>query len=444
MTPPLPENPVTRRWLLAILAIGLALHLLSALAVFLVRPEAISTTPDPLDYRLAALNLLDYGQFSFAPPEFDAPQLLRPPLYPLALAGTYLLDGRTGFVMILLQSVAVSIMAWLLFLLLRFFHVPEKVSLVLTALFVLEPLQWLYTLHTMTETFSSLVMLTLVCGALLGKGIANWKHAALFGVGMGILILMKPSATMWVPFLLALVALPKGSWRHRALRSGVAALFLFLSLLPWMIRNHAHTGHWVVSSSSAFNFILFAGTPETVPEDYWDVVTVASYNGHENQVWYAYTTHAYEMLLATKAAILEEADYVSLVARQLAYAPTVWFGFMEQKNQEAPGHGYGLIVSFALGEDAARDSTLLVLDVIVWSVVLALTLLGSWLLLRDREFRLCFLPLALMLVATILVNFQAAWVRVLLPLYPVIFVASGVGVAYLLGLRRARLVPSSS
>lgn len=421
-----------RRLLLWLLSIALALHLLSALAVFAVRPEAISTTPDPLDYRLAALNLLDYGVFSFVPPSFDAPQLLRPPAYPALLAVSYLLDGRTGLAIILFQSALLVLMGAVLFRLLGAFRVPDGIALALTAFYLFEPLQWLYTLHTMTETISSALVLGLVAGALAGKGIATLPRAALFGVGLSLLILAKPTAVLWAPFLLALVPLAEGPWRARVLRTLVALLFLFLALFPWMLRNHALTGHWIVSSSSAFNLVLFAGTPETVPPEYWDVVTTVSYNGHTNQVWYAYTTHAYGMLLETKDAILADVDYLALITRQFAYAPAVWFGFLDTKNEESTGHSYGLIASFALGPDEARDATLLALDLLLWGVLLVLTLLGAYRLIGSADTRFAALPLLIMLVATVLVNFQAAWVRMLLPLYPVILLCAGVGTGMLL------------
>jgi 4-amino-4-deoxy-L-arabinose transferase-like glycosyltransferase len=429
-------SPRTRTILFIILGCALVLHVVSAVGVYAFRPESISTTPDPLDYRLAALNLLDHGTFSFAPPEYNAPQLLRTPVYPLLLAGTYLLDGRSGLAIVLLQSIMLAVMGWLLFWLLLAFRVPERISLALVALYLVEPLQWLYTLHTMTETTASLLMLGLFVFALVGRGIDTLPRAILFGVGLGLLVLVKPSVMMWLPFLLLLVLVARGTWRARTIRIALAALLLVATLTPWVIRNEALTGYPVVSSSGTYALIEFAGTASTTPAHFWDVVMMAEYNGHTNQVWYGYTTNAYPMLVAGKQAILEHLDYRRFVTRQLVCAPHVWFGFWHRYNQESLGHDYGLITSFVLGPNDARDAALLKIDILIWALALALFLLGTFSLLRDPTRRWRYVPLVGMLLAAIFVNFCAAWVRVLLPLYPIIFVGAGVGIGELMRLRR--------
>lgn len=407
------------------------------------RTQSISTTPDPLDYRLAALNILHYGQFSFASPEYNAPQMLRTPVYPFLLAGTYMLDGETGLVMILLQSLMLVGMGWMLFKLLIMFRVSEKVSLVLIALYLFEPLQWLYTLHTMTETLASFLILALITAALTGKGISDWSRAALYGIGLGIAVLEKPSVMMWVPFLLLLLLTASDAWRTRFSRVGIAILLFGMTLSPWVIRNYELSGSAVVSSASTFAPIfMYTGIPDIVTPDYrddkltpstfWDVVKMAGYNGHTNQVWYSYTTGAYASLVAANHAIFAHLDYLSFAEHQLACAPSVWFGFTHTVTQESLGHEYGLIATFVAGPNAKRDAALLATDLAVWGLALALTLFGTFLLVRDSLWRWCFLPLLGMLLATVFVNFCASWVRMLLPLYPVIFVAIGVGVTFLM------------
>ena len=252
-----PVSTRTSRILTALLCAGLFLHVLSAVGVFLIKPESISTTPDPLDYRLAAIQILDNQHFSFAAPEFDAPQLLRTPLYPALLAGTYLLDGRTGLVMILIQSLSLVLMAFLLFRILIRLRVPDNIALLLTTLYLFEPLQWLYSLHTMTETFSSLVLLVLVYLVIVPSSIRGKCLSALFGVGLAVIVLMKPSGTMWIPFMLMMLGAIPGSFHERMKRLLIACFFLILVLSPWVIRNYNLTGYPVISSSGPFNFILF-------------------------------------------------------------------------------------------------------------------------------------------------------------------------------------------
>ena len=421
----------TQYWLRFLLVGALVLHIFSALAVFTFRPEAISTTPDPLDYRLAALSFLDYKMFSFAP-EAGVYELLRPPVYPFILAGTYLLDGRTGLLIILIQSILIVVMAFMLFKLLLAFRVPDTVALIAVGLYVIEPLQWLYTLHTMTETFTSFIILAAIVGAFAGQGINDWKRACLFGVGLALMILIKPSAMMWIPFLFLLIFCAPTTWRNSFLYAGIAGLFFVATLTPWVIRNYDLTGYPIVSSSGAYNFIYFAGTPETVPEEYYAVVKDVSYNNHSNVVHYAYTTEGYEMLLETRKAILENADYLSFITRQIVWAPVVWFGFVSTYNQETYGHGYGLIASFLLGESDARDEVLLKIDLFMWTVLLILTIIGALSMIKNPHTRWKILPLFGILFATIFINFNASWTRVLLPLYPIIVLFASVGTVFLL------------
>ncbi len=440
-----PLRPRTRHWLLILLSAALVIHILSASGIYLFRPQSISTTPDPLDYRLAALNMIQYHIFSLEPASFHAPQLLRTPIYPAIVAAGYLIDGESGYAVIVLQSVLLIIMGWLLFKLLMRFGVTENVSLALTAFSLFEPLQWLYSLQTMTETVASFLVILLLAGALLGKGISDFWRAALFGVGLGLLYLEKPSASMWIPFLLVLVFLRvTDPWRTRFLRVGIALLFMLLTLSPWVLRNYELTGHAIVSSSGPYNLIYFLGTPATVPDAYYEPLTVNTYNGnHTNDTWYAYTVQAYPMLLSTEHTLLAHENYASFIGQQIACVPSVWFGNIKLQDQESYGHEYPLIADFVLHPNAKRDALIAVLDTFIWSIMLLLFVLGSLVLLSKKKTRWAYLPLLGMLLATLFINFCASWVRVLLPMYPVIFIAAGVGLTALLQLRdpqvRARI-----
>jgi hypothetical protein len=186
----------------------------------------------------------------------------------------------------------------------------------------------------------------------------------------------------------------------------------------------------VLSSSGPFNFILFAGTPETVPSAYWDVITMAGYNSHQNQIWYAYTTDAYPMLLQAQHQILEQTFLMPLVLRQLVYAPSVWFGFVSPQHQEAYGHEYSLLADLVAGVNARRDAFINAVDTALWAVALLLVAVGSAMLMIDRAFRWRYLPLLCITFTIVFINFAAAWTRMLLPAYPVLFIAMGVALTW--------------
>jgi 4-amino-4-deoxy-L-arabinose transferase-like glycosyltransferase len=414
------------RALLAILAAGLAVHLLSA-GFVIAKKIPVSPMQDALEYRLLGLDILHHGTFSILPPEERQPIVFRSPGYPLFLAATYAVESR-GYLAIILQQFMLIASAALIFALLRKFSVRRGIALVFAALYLLEPQVWLYSLQTMTETSYSLLFLSLLALALLPSRLRPLPRYAIFGLLLGISLLVKPTSLMYAPFLTALLLLPEDgsvALRGRVRGAVLASAIAFLIVVPWIARNHRLTGEWILSSSAEFNFIAGMGT-EAEHDDIRQGPTIYDDKGRPAFAFDGFTVGAYGELKEMTRGIAARENKIGMAKKQIACASTVWFD-----------HDYDTTTSIIIKSASAE---LLVLarrvDEAVWTLMLALFLIGSAALLADRRHRLSALPLLPMVALTVYLNFCMSYARILVPMFPIVFLAAGVALTHVV-LRRA-------
>lgn len=405
------------RALLAILAAGLAVHLLSA-GFVIAKRIPVSPMQDAFEYRTVAMNVLKHGTFSISPPSEKNPDLLRGPGYPLFLAATYAVEEH-GYLAIVLQQLMLVASAALAFLLFGVFAVPRKIALALTAVFLLEPQQWLHSLQTMSEPLYGLAFLALAALALVPTLLPPVRRHVVFGLLFGISLLVKPTSVPTAAlFVLTLLIADASAMKRRlqlaALACGIAALIM----APWVARNHRLTGEWLFSSSPAFNFVHGLGSPlesafiERGPSIYDE-------RGREGTIFEGFTVRGYPEVRQGMKGIIAREGFIRLTAWQIACAPGVWFG-----------HAYGTILSMASPSAAERFApAIITFDRVLWAALLAAFLVGSFLLFRDHAARRRFAPLFLMVVATVFLNVCKSYGRMLEPFYAVILLTVGVAVA---------------
>ncbi len=395
------------------------LHLLSAVAVAVFDPNLISAAADQREYRTIALNLLDHGSFSIAPVADHNPDMMRTPGYPFFVAATYLFD-RSGVLLIILQQLMLGVMAVILYLLLRYFAVSGKIALVLSALYLLEPQQWFYSLQTMTETLSSFIFIVLLALAFLAPRMRPLMHTVLYGLLIGLLLLVKPTLAILGPLLLCLLLLIRGrDWKHRFLAAIAAGAIAFVVLTPWLVRDYLVTGTLAFSASPSYVLISGFGTPAQNA-----IVNVGEPLYNEAHQWAGivvegYSARGYALVTQVAKQVVEEKGWVTIALGQLAYAPTVWLS---------------LSVAYAMiGGTAVPASATLAYAIGFWGAALAalLTLAGFVLLLLKKEYRLRALILIAMLALLTLLNVRIAYARTLIPLYPLIFIGIGASVMHL-------------
>jgi 4-amino-4-deoxy-L-arabinose transferase-like glycosyltransferase len=224
--------------LLVIIAAGLAARLLfCAVVVGIDRPPA----GDELDYHHIAVNLSQGDGYRLESGELTA---RRPPLYPVVLSLLYRGFGVSIALARLLQVLLGTALIPLVFVATRRIF-SSGTAWIAAGLTAVNPYLIFISAYVLTE---NLYALLLVGGVLLAANTpmpaGSWRNAALAGVALGLATLCRPTAWLVALWMAGFgVILGNGS-RRRFARGAILVAVLFISLVPWAVRNHAVFDRW--------------------------------------------------------------------------------------------------------------------------------------------------------------------------------------------------------
>jgi len=252
-------------------ALGLAVRT----AILLLTPHALQTDPD--GYRAVGENLIHHGVLGHGP----YPTAVRPPLYPMVLAGCALFgDGARGVLGLIHVGMGMATV-WLAWDLARQCRIGRWGAWIVGLLVACDPILLRASSLVMTETLA----------ALLATGVLNlwcrwfrrptWGWAALGGAVMGLGVLCRPEWLLWVvagACLLGISAARRSSPHAEAAvwptRSNTRAIKLLrwtsvgayaaaagLVLAPWPIRNALQLGWPVLTTTHGGYTMLLANNP---------------------------------------------------------------------------------------------------------------------------------------------------------------------------------------
>lgn len=183
----------------------------------------------------------------------------RPPLYGLMLAGIYSMVGHAIDAVRLLQAVIDTATCALLYMLGRRLG-RAQVGLLAAGMGATYPLFIFFTGIVMAETL--LVFLTTASIFLFLRfwDDPTYQRAASFGAAIGLSALCKPVLLPYLPLVLI------WWWRStdwtpvkKATRAAAVIGATSLMILPWTLRNHAISGHYVlISANTGINFLIGA------------------------------------------------------------------------------------------------------------------------------------------------------------------------------------------
>ncbi len=184
----------------------------------------------------------------------------RPPLYPAALAGWSLLAGGSpaaGRALSVLLGTA-GVLA--LFLLARA-AAGERAALLAALLYALYP-SAVYASGEMLSEPAAILLLLLHAAALVrGRGL-------LAGLALGLAILARPAGAVLLPVAWLAVAVgPAFAGRRRLLSAAAVTVAALAVVLPWMARNEARLGRWIIASNSGVTFA--GGNCDAALRDRW-------------------------------------------------------------------------------------------------------------------------------------------------------------------------------
>ncbi|MEJ7594851.1 MAG: glycosyltransferase family 39 protein [Planctomycetaceae bacterium] len=225
-----------------IAAIGIEQHVTEAGRTFLIEGDANGYWE--LAQHIAAGE--DYSIFQ--PPR----RVLRTPGFPLLLAASIKVFGKSVFAASLVLAVVGTGCCWLTWLLARKLF-DEFTAMWAMLLVAVSPLQIGSSVQILSETwFSFGLLVCLLAMARLLKQVPTascGRIAFTNGILTGLTVLIRPGWLLWAGLSSLLVILfGQMSFAKRILCGALICGGCFAALLPWAWRNHEVTGHWILTS----------------------------------------------------------------------------------------------------------------------------------------------------------------------------------------------------
>lgn len=257
---PPPYGRRERLTLVAVLSVVAFAHLASFLffkhldATQPVGPPYPIVGGDAVYYARVAQHLLQYQVFTDSPADL-APTNANLPAYPFLLAVT---KGITGSFtpLVLLQVIVALVGVFLIHVIGRRF-VPWQVALIPATLYGIEPMAVLANTALLTDGLFAALLIVLTYIGFIQDRVIGWRRAAVVGLMVGFLALLRPTGEMLVPIVLFFFVLKE--WLHAggksfrpAFVSGLVA-FLCVSavIAPWIMRNHTYFGRYEIFHSGS-------------------------------------------------------------------------------------------------------------------------------------------------------------------------------------------------
>ncbi len=184
----------------------------------------------------------------YQPPRY----VLRTPGFPLLLAASIKIFGKSVLAASLVMAVVGTGSCWLTWLLARKLF-DEFTGLWAMLLVAVSPLQIGSNVQILSETwfsFGLLVCLLALARLLQSPPVAGWGRIAFAnGILTGLTVLIRPGWLLWVGLssLLVIVFGPM-TFAKRMLSAALICGGCVVALLPWAWRNYEITGHWIFTS----------------------------------------------------------------------------------------------------------------------------------------------------------------------------------------------------
>lgn len=241
----------------------LLLVVLAAMLIQIVADVVLSERFDALRldgrvYHDLAEGLAERNQYG--PPLTD-----RPPGWPMILSLGFRVFGSRAGVGLAMNVVFAGIAAALTVIIARRLGLSRGASAVAAIAARLVPWSLLLGATLYSETAYTALILGISLAVILARdrnaGVFWW---ALIGVATGFTTLVRPALVFWVPFAAALALR-----RRHVLVAAVFALGVVAAVVPWTLRNHARTGHFVIyDTHGGRNLVLanndFSGSGQSV------------------------------------------------------------------------------------------------------------------------------------------------------------------------------------
>ncbi len=403
------------------------LAILHAASIYFVATKHLDISPiqDALQYRLIGQNVLAGHGFSLSPNAPYLPQVLRPPSYPLFLAALEFFD-KSGLLIIAVQQILLLLSGWMLFKLFDQYGRP-KIGYCFTGLFLIEPLQWMLSLQTMSESFYGFFMFLSLYLLLRRPNTESakwfWLRSAVAGVALGIATLARPVGLLWTPGLGLLLISNQQVPLAKKLKGCLLFATCFMLLISsWLIRNYALLGTPTLSSSYQYNVISIFGTPAE-KKSLEEGPQIFDAKGRVGSAMVGFNANEYPNIKKKAAEVTAHIGQKNIVVSQLLCAPKIWFDSRYDTILDMIRKGTKQ--SF-LGRFATY------LDNMVWATMLLLVVGGLVALYKEKKYYVA-LALGSIILANAVITLCVSYSRMRVPLLGIIFFLGGLGASYLYG-----------
>ncbi|MEW6366243.1 MAG: glycosyltransferase family 39 protein [Acidobacteriota bacterium] len=219
---------------------------------------------DGMTYNQLAVSLIDDRRFATGPE--DPPDPWHSPLYPVFVAGVYLVCGYRPWTVLLVQALLDSLTAVIVYSTVRRFVKAPRAALFAGVCYAFDPIAILHSMQMLTDILYVAVMVGggyLFASALDGTN-ERGTHArfAAAGVVLGAAALVRP-----VGLYLPVAMIPLMLWLHRrTLRSALAPAALFLlcfysTTATWQLRNWSLYRAYSLAAMGAWDTITIYTDP---------------------------------------------------------------------------------------------------------------------------------------------------------------------------------------
>ena len=192
------------------------------------------------------------------------PTAWEPPLYPFLIGGVFKLFGiythSSAWVLLSINSLFATLTCIPIFLIARKTF-GDNVAKWSAYAWGLNPYVWYWSIHWIWDTtFTPFILACVFLLALELQDWPGWQGWALFGALYGIGTLANPTMLTFLPFCGLWI------WRQRYRRSlasvsgiVISSMLFWAALSPWLIRNHAVFGHFLLRDDFGLQFRLGNG-----------------------------------------------------------------------------------------------------------------------------------------------------------------------------------------
>jgi|GEM_PF-1096265 len=235
----------TKKWLLVIAGAAILLRLIYILIHDPI-PQPYQLDLDEIDFSYLGQNVAEGNGFT---DKYGDSTTTRFPLYPLFLGIIYYLFGYhiiTVFILQALLGAATPILAY--YICREYFS--EKISMFAARIAAVYPSYIEYAAYLMSENlFIPEIAFLILISIRLVKN-PDWKKALWLGIGLGLASLTRGTAfplALLSPLILLIAVKEKFPIRLKSAAAAIGGVILIMT--PWIIRNYAAYGKFLMSSS---------------------------------------------------------------------------------------------------------------------------------------------------------------------------------------------------